>query len=70
MKIWIDGALDGSITSACVLEDEIERRGLQEKYVTILLALIDPDPYTTNEYWAILRATPEQRAQAFLEAIK
>jgi hypothetical protein len=55
-----------------VLEDEIERRGLKNEYLLALsgivigtLCLADYD-----EWWALIRATPEQRARAFLEAAK
>jgi len=76
MKIWIDGALAGSVASACALEDEIERRRLWAAYTEALIKYVDcPSP--TNEPWAvedawnfIRRATPEQRARAFLEAVK
>lgn len=58
------------------LEDEIERRGLQIAYGTALMWAVGIATHT--EYWddnlaealfLVLRATPEQRARAFLEAI-
>jgi hypothetical protein len=57
-------------TAARELEDEIERRGLEDRYVQVLGAVVNANPYTDNESWALIRATPEQRARAFLEAVK
>jgi hypothetical protein len=73
-------------SAAQMLEDEIERRGLQARYATFLLEEVDPDGaqiyhsaieverYTSPHddgwklVWALIRATPEQRARAFLAA--
>lgn len=65
-----------------LLEDEIERRGLQEQYILALGDVVTTTDSIVKDmlrlaseseillYWRILRATPEQRAWAFLEAIK
>jgi hypothetical protein len=62
-----------------LLEDEIERRGLKELYITELFYLVgsDVEHAATHiwyadipDFWSLLRATPEQRARAFLEAMK
>jgi hypothetical protein len=54
-----------------LLEDEIERRRLQEKYIDALLQTIDANPTDEDwRLWQVCRATPEQRARAFLEAVK
>jgi hypothetical protein len=59
------------------MEDEIERRGLQIGYGTALMRALGIGDH--QEYWddslaealfLVLRATPEQKAKAFLEAIK
>lgn len=67
------------------LEDEIERWGLGTAYVSALLLQIDPDSATwditdgadegggwmdRDGLFRLIRATPEQRARAFLEAMK
>lgn len=61
------------IESARMLEDEIERRGLQEPYVYALGKIIGMrdinDWLEAEDWWRFLRATPEQRARAFLEAV-
>ena len=66
---------DSEWTSARLLEDEIERRGLQDEYLTALWGVMDaagdPSPeWVLADIWLFLRATPEQRARAFLEAMK
>ena len=77
------------------LEDEIERRGLVERYQDALIEILGFDMQVFNSaielslygdlpkipnnsfqwgghayLWAFHRATPEQRARAFLEVIK
>lgn len=66
--IFDDGLADGA---ARQLEDEIERRGLEYSYVRSLVNLVavDTAPGSDGERWALIRATPEQRAKAFLQAI-
>ena len=72
---------DERTISWCVrsLEDEIERRGLWAEYTGALLSILldetdydiiegDPDR-NLRDSWACVRATPEQRARAFLEAV-
>ena len=58
-----------------LLEDEIERRGLQGAYVAFLRLLVTPigDYRSDNEsaiQWALLRAAPDRRARAFLMAVQ
>ncbi len=53
-----------------MLEDEIERRGLIYEYTNMLVTLIEYQAIANPLGWAVLRATPEQRARAFLEAVK
>jgi hypothetical protein len=65
---------------ATMLEDEIERRGLIKPYIRILVEDIAPiltydewENWGDENYtalWSLVRATPEQRARAFLEAVK
>ena len=52
-----------------MLEDEIERRALIDRYLAALDDVLGVNPYTDDEVWSLIRATPEQRARAFLEAI-
>jgi hypothetical protein len=55
-----------------LLEDEIERRGLQWDYVQILSLELAPDGTEESSggvVWRAIRATPEQKTLAFLEAI-
>lgn len=54
-----------------LLEDEIERRGLIEDYISALDKLVTyPSDLGWQGYrWGILRATPEQRVRAFLAAL-
>lgn len=81
--------------AARLLEDEIERRGLVEKYQNALIDVFGFDmqvfnsaieisshavcpsiPNNTFQWqghaflWALIRATPEQKARAFLEVVK
>ena len=55
------------------IESEIERRGLEQDYTAYLMnAVLGVETiyeYGTRQFWAVLRATAEQRAQAFLQAI-
>ena len=61
----------GSLDAAWLMEEEIERRGLQTQYVGELWALLELDtiPYGTT-YWPMAHATPEQRCRAALEAVR
>ncbi len=61
------------------LEDEIDRRGLWRAYTLALVApLLTEDGNIPNETpmialhtgWLLIRATPEQRARAFLKAVE
>lgn len=64
-----------------MLEDEIERRGLQGPYMEALMQTIGIErialiceleciqyEHVAPELWKLLRATPEQRDRAFLVA--
>lgn len=59
------------VAAAHEVEDEIERRELKCSYVTELLIILGH--YTMrgdfNEYWDLVRATPEQRCLAALRAV-
>lgn len=75
MKRWVDGALAGSVASAHALEDEIERQGIGAAYARALSVIIgmayldlesDSDA-VDEELWRLLRATPAQRAQAYVK---
>jgi hypothetical protein len=62
-------------TAARLLEDEIERRGKVSDYAGALAEMVgvgDDFWYdaTGGDVWQIIRATPEQRARAFLEAVE
>jgi hypothetical protein len=54
------------------LEDEIERRSLQSEYVWALaeLLFVADDEWGTAHVMKMIRATPEQKCRAFLEATK
>jgi hypothetical protein len=61
---------------AQLLEDEIERRGLWKPYIVALVDIREPDisfgdlDDAFRTLWILMRSTPEQRARAFLEAVK
>jgi hypothetical protein len=60
---------------AQMLEDEIERRNLHFTYVGKLAALCETQNDGAQQYsplavFALIRATPEQKARAFLEVVK
>lgn len=55
---------------ARLLEDEIERRGLQYKYMDWLMAFTSLCSNENDQHWALIRATPEQKARAFLKAVE
>lgn len=61
---------DSDMELALMLEDEIERRGLQYKYMDWLMAYSSLCSDERDQRWAIMRATPEQRARAFLQAVQ
>lgn len=59
-------------TATRQVEDEIERRGLQQRY-TVLLSqrLMDFSGWLSwRDSWALIRATPEQRCRAALDAVR
>lgn len=61
----------GDPEKARLLEDEIERRGLQSEYVFALAESLfgEQDEWGTAHVWKMIFATPELRARAFLQAI-
>ena len=79
-EAWADAPnFSSDSCAASILEDEIERRGLQSKYTTALVQIVAPETEKVtshlyyaddDDFWSLIRATPEQRARAFLEAIK
>jgi hypothetical protein len=72
---YVERAKRGSLSAARLLEDEIERRGLHGPYIGALLTEMG-QPHTYHPSieidikWALLRATPEQRARAFLAVME
>lgn len=70
------GHFSSDLNAARWLEDEIEKRGLQHAYVSALMGILLNDPGnafwidpTSDEIWSLIRATPEQRARAFLTTL-
>lgn len=64
-----------ALLAARGIEDEIERRGLWEQYADVLEHLTQQKRMTYRRAdddvrWRLIRATPEQRARAFLDATK
>lgn len=69
-------------TAIRIVEDEIERRGLQERYALALADVVTTGSSIVDDMtllheegeimllWQLLRATPEQRCRAALRAIK
>lgn len=57
-------------TAVRLVEDEIERRGIDARYLYIkhLILIFNPDPEDFVLTWDLLRATPEQRCLAALRA--
>ena len=80
-------AFSARLEDAKILEDEIERRGIEKEYIEALCKTIDPhyklfinmpEPKTLEGLmvdavcvlgWALIRATPEQRARAFVSVV-
>jgi hypothetical protein len=52
-----------------LLEDVIEQRGMHDAYVRALLDIVIPEGTSVLSFWRLIRATPEQRARAFLRAL-
>lgn len=75
--IIVAGAPPGTEAMIEVLEREIERRGLRAQYISALGELVShyrgnlhgATVYSNMSVWAFIRATPAQRAQAFLDTI-
>jgi hypothetical protein len=69
---WFSGSCD----AARELENEIEWRGLWKQYIFALIEVMEPGVSVDDlvdawrPMWLLLRATPEQRARAFLEAVR
>lgn len=64
-------AFSERLEDAKILEDEIERRGLQRRYMDALADTVDAMPFDDVIYpWSLFHATPKQRARAFLKAIE
>lgn len=64
---------EGRIEDAQLVEDEIEKRGLETKYISCLQEIVWNGEYSEHDYplelkWRLLRATPEQRCLAALRA--
>lgn len=60
--------------AARLVEDEIERRGLQRKYIIALDRLLSTNVYKDwddclADMWLAIRAAPEQRCRAALVAV-
>lgn len=65
--------------AARLLEDEIERRGLEYEYIRALNAVLDTllrdcpgsdiEHVDLDDLWSILHASPEERARAFLATL-
>jgi len=57
--------------AARLLEGAIERLGRQIGYVMALMRMLDTRQMGgMDEKWALIRATPEQRARAFVEVVR
>ena len=80
-EAWADvPRFSDDLTAAGLLEDAIERRGLYAKckYAETLMAITTPASVSSGytyeasieSWWALIRATPEQRAQAFLVVVR
>jgi hypothetical protein len=56
-----------------MLETAIEQHGLQNKYVEALFDVLGNqsinNPIESRDMWEFLRATPEQKARAFLMVV-
>ncbi len=72
-EAWADASkFSTSLDAMHLVEDEIERRGLQERYIQELDRLVTYERDEGWEWfrWGILRATPEQRCLAAFRAIE
>jgi hypothetical protein len=63
---------DDFVSNPRLLEDEIERRGLQAEYVFALAESLfsEQDEWGTAHVMKMMRATPEQRCRAFLAVME
>lgn len=70
---------DDFISNPRLLEDEIERQHLRADYMEALEDILGIDVYhgpngfeglSIDAEWALLRATPEQKARAFLAVVE
>ena len=66
-------AFSARLEDAKILEDEIARRGLREPYCMALWEATGIDgaaDFETSLGWPLIRATPEQRARAFVKVVE
>lgn len=73
VEAWNDAPSCTSLDTACLVEDEIERRnqswgmkgdGPRTLYLIALSGIVGAHPGTESGLWTLLRATPEQRCEA------
>lgn len=72
-ELIVSGKMTGlnALDEVRKLEDDIEQRGLFPAYAEALLIILGYSwENAGNAVGALIRATPEQRAQAYLEATK
>lgn len=68
---FVPPAFSASLDWARMLEDEVEKRGLQERYVEALYpAYHSFEGILVADLFVLIHATPEQRARAFLKAVE
>ncbi len=62
----------GSLDAAHKMEAELEMQGVQHEYMWKLKKVIADElgPNVRLTWWPIIRATPEQRCRAALEAVR
>jgi hypothetical protein len=54
---------------ARLLEDYIAQHNLRDQYAAAVLAQKETSGFLEGDHWFLLRATPQQRAQAFLQTM-
>ena len=59
-----------SCDAVATVRAEIERRGLQNHFCSILDDMTNDDPGMLIDAWAFLNATPEQQCRAALKAVE
>ena len=61
----------GSLDAAWEMEEELERRGLCDEYEHALVTIAWSERlHPARSAWRLIHATPEQRCEAALEAVK